>query len=187
MRFCIAFLFFLPQLLQAQTGKAVPQLPEYKLRLIRPHVGINSSATAGYTKPDTLYYSNRKIKAIGYYSKNEMQPGNGIRTGYWLSFYENGQLKSAGTYGICSYWICSSAVPQQTIYSYKTGEWTYYHDNGTLKAKGFYQAERLPVYGGIAGQYAIKSYTTGNWIVLDATGKAAENPQDILETLNIEF
>jgi hypothetical protein len=59
--------------------------------------------------------------------------------GYWHAFYENGQLKSSGSYKLDTFIQCCYDGPCDWYYSYKHGEWKYYYDNGKLKAKGTYQ------------------------------------------------
>jgi antitoxin component YwqK of YwqJK toxin-antitoxin module len=48
---------------------------------------------------------------------------NGKMIGPWMSYHENGQIKSHGTY----------KYTESGVYSRKDGNWKYYYDNGQLE------------------------------------------------------
>lgn len=60
------------------------------------------------------YFDDERIKEIGFFDEN------GIKTGEWKTFHENGQLKEIGNY----------------LDGTKIAEWKSYHENGQLKKHG---------------------------------------------------
>ena len=55
---------------------------------------------------------------------------NGKMKGYWISYHENGQLESHGTYN----------YTESGVYSRKDGVWKYYYDNGQLERESVIKA-----------------------------------------------
>ncbi len=63
---------------------------------------------------------------------------NGKMTGFWISYYNNGQVLSQGTY----------KYTESGVYSIKDGVWKYYYDNGQLESESIIKdgVEELKFY-----------------------------------------
>ena len=59
-------------------------------------------------------------------------------TGFWISYYNNGQVLSQGTY----------KYTESGVYSIKDGVWKYYYDNGQLESESIIKdgVEELKFY-----------------------------------------
>ena len=69
---------------------------------------------------------------------NEWFYENGKMTGIWMSYHENGQIESHGTY----------KYTESGVYSRKNGIWKYYYDNGQLQKESIIKdgVEELKFY-----------------------------------------
>ena len=63
---------------------------------------------------------------------------NGKMTGYWMSYYENGQIQNHGNY----------KYTESGVYSRKDGVWKYYYDNGQIQSESIIKngVEELKFY-----------------------------------------
>lgn len=140
----------------------------------------------GYHKQlttDTIFYDNKKPKAIGTFAVDRNNKKEGYKVGKWTEYYENGQVKSIGEYQMAFVFACHSARPGLAYYTYKIGDWTYYYDNGQVMAKGKYDLTTQKVFTGIADQYAKKSVVTDVWLLYDNNGQAIPDRQKIVSEL----
>lgn len=76
-----------------------------------------------YAGLKTELYENGKLAGWGQYL-GELE--NGQQKGYWMYYYDNGQLKSKGSYQN------NFSSKSRLSWSKKTGEWKYYDENGEL-------------------------------------------------------
>lgn len=61
----------------------------------------------GYSQPDTVYFDNGNIQAIGKYTDK-------VKTGIWKTYFENGEIESVGSY----------------VEGMLSGKWKWYYENG---------------------------------------------------------
>ena len=63
---------------------------------------------------------------------------NGKMTGYWMSYYSNGQIQNHGNY----------KYTESGVYSRKDGVWKYYYDNGQIQSESIIKdgVEELKFY-----------------------------------------
>ena len=79
---------------------------------------------------------------------------DGKKTGYWEDYFDNGQLKSKGSYkngikdGIWEDYFYNGKLESKGSYKngIKEGIWEYYWDNGQLGSKGSYKNGKLDGY-----------------------------------------
>ena len=62
------------------------------------------------------WYEDGTLMTEGFYK-------NGKMIGFWMSYHDNSQLESHGTY----------KYTESGVYSRKDGVWQYYYDNGKLR------------------------------------------------------
>jgi TonB family protein len=72
---------------------------------------------AGYGQSDTLYADDGSILAVGTLE-------DGLKTGWWISYYPDGNVKSHGTFKN----------------GFKVGEWTWYHPNSRISSIEIWKA-----------------------------------------------
>lgn len=130
------------------------------------------------SRPDTLFYSNKKIKAIGFYYVAK-ETGVSYQLGNWIEFYETGALKSEGNYQIQIYPGCC-AYPCTIHNSYKTGEWRYFYENKNLKAKGKYSYTKTRINTRRKRVSVIRHKVKNNWILLAPDGKAISDKSKLI-------
>lgn len=181
-RFLI-ILFLTPFALQAQLSKHKP-LPIVQSGLLNTNrFQLDSFGFHGSKQLDTLFYEDKKIKAIGFNAVDRQGNKSFFRDGLWTEFYRNGQVMSSGNYDLQFLLGCYNAMGGDRYYSYKKGDWVYFYENGQTKAKGTYKTERIKVFTGVENQYETKSLTTPEWIVSDENGQSAKNRQGVLYDL----
>jgi antitoxin component YwqK of YwqJK toxin-antitoxin module len=135
---------------------------------------------AGKKVPDTLWYNDTSIKAIGYFAADKENKKSEYKIGLWKEFYEDGTLKSVGNYGM-QYLLISYSSGRAIIYNqYKTGEWIYYYENAQVKAKGRYKIEKKPVSAGVDNQFAKSPVTTADWHFYNSDGKPLANKKEVM-------
>ena len=88
------------------------------------------------------FYPNNKIKSIGKCYRSLM-----FKYGEWITYYENGQIESNGTYGLASFddKLTNEKVLIKDVffenwknyYVVKLNEWKYYDVNGILIKQEF--------------------------------------------------
>jgi hypothetical protein len=88
----------------------------------------------------STYYKSKILKDVGRYAVANDGYLSNLKTGHWKEYYENGQLKSEGSYKVGSYLNCCMAGPCRNYYTYRYGLWKYYDESGTLE----YEAEFIP-------------------------------------------
>lgn len=183
MRLLIIILILAPAICYGQTSKAksrasspIQTVTQKKFRL--DSFDYNSKRTL-----DTIYYSDKKIKAIGFYVADDKGKKTPYRIGLWTEYFNNGEIRSIGNYIFNKVYGCCSAMPCFDINCYKTGEWIYYYDNGQVKATGTYKVERIAVNRGVANQFLYTSLITDSWNFYDADGQTTKDKQAIISTL----
>lgn len=91
------------------------------------------------------YWNNDLLQGEGHYLLDKYRNPTIQKVGHWVSFHENGQLKSTGKYRAGSYTDCCTPGPCDQHYYYKFGEWKYYYSNGQIKATGVYTEKKLHI------------------------------------------
>ena len=140
----------------------------------------------GYSKQlttDTIFYDNKKIKAIGSFAVDRDNKKGDYKVGKWAEYYDNGQIKSLGEYQMSFVFACQYARPGLAYYSYKVGNWAYYYDNGQMMATGKYDLTTQKVSTGIADQFAKKSIVTDSWLLYEKNGTPIADRQKIIPEL----
>ncbi len=189
MRVCFIILFFIPVVALGQNHRKAKRKARYdslykETLKMMDKFNLDNNGYHGYFKTDTVFYSNKKIKAIGSYAIDRNGKASNYKVGKWIEYYENGQVKSIGDYQMNFVWTCSSVKPALQYYYYKIGKWTYYYDNGQLMAQGIYNIERAKVTTGVADQYSNKPIVTNQWILYNNNGQPAENRKRIINQLD---
>jgi len=144
---------------------------------------LDSSGYRGLKEIDTLYYPDKKIKAIGFYAVDKGGKSTYYRVGLWMEFYNNGEVKSIGNYNFHLLYGCCSAIPCTQLCPYKIGDWTYYYENGQIKARGAYKVDKIKVNTDVANQFTYKSIVTEEWLLYDIDGQTAKDKQKIISDL----
>ncbi len=180
------FLFILlltPFALQAQFSKQ-KTFPTFQSGLLNVNrFQLDSLGFHGTKQLDTLFYEDKKIKAIGFYAVDRQGNKTYYQVGLWTEFYRNGQVMSGGNYDLQFLLGCYNTMPGVRYYSYKKGDWVYFYENGQTKAKGTYKIERVKADAGVPNQFESKSSTTAEWIVNDENGQPAKDRQRVLYNL----
>jgi antitoxin component YwqK of YwqJK toxin-antitoxin module len=89
---------------------------------------------------ETLFYSNRKVKAIG-------KCVNGKKSGLWTSYFENGNVRSKG--------MIKNGFP--------LGQWVFYYRNGNRKAEGEFISGQFELGCAGSGNFRNVSVFNGEW------------------------
>ncbi|MGB1207358.1 MAG: hypothetical protein ACPG5B_17050 [Chitinophagales bacterium] len=97
----------------------------------------------GEIKRSKLTYDNQSIMGEGKITISNNEEINHLKIGKWLTYYENGQIKTKGKYEIGKYIQCCCDGPCRQYYNYKSGMWKYFYPNGKLLAKGKYDIKSL--------------------------------------------
>jgi hypothetical protein len=147
---------------------------------------------------DTIFRPEESIKYELVKSKGLLH--NGLKVGFWKSWYDNGQLMIQGEYAIllnkdikivnhedCNECIVSEDTVRkqlQAAYSIETGKWETYYKNGKLMQTGSFLpeytidinwAEVIDDDGTRRNVYSLPIYLqaleTGVWNYYDETGK----------------
>jgi antitoxin component YwqK of YwqJK toxin-antitoxin module len=94
------------------------------------------------------YYNDKTLKVEGQYDE-------GLKTGIWKNYYENGQLKSIGNYesfggeknGGWKYYYENGQLKSEGRFlsGFRVSEWKYYHENGSLECNGIYEYGEIKV------------------------------------------
>jgi hypothetical protein len=183
MRLFLIILFLTPFALQAQLSKQ-RTFATYTSGFIDTNkFQLDSLVFHGPKQLDTLFYEDKKIKAIGYYAIDRQGNKTYLRAGLWTEFYRNGQIMSSGNYDFQFLLGCYNTTAGIRYYSYKKGDWKYFYENGQTKAKGTYKIVRVAASTGVANQFETKSLTTPDWVVNDENGEAAKDRQRVLADL----
>ncbi|MEO8403359.1 MAG: hypothetical protein ABI480_02150 [Chitinophagaceae bacterium] len=136
-------------------------------------------------KFDTLYYPDKKIKAIGKYVRCEDHIVGWTRIGYWKEFYGNGQIKSIGEYQTAR--PISSIdlfIPFKTM-TYKVGYWTYFYENGQMKAVGKYQ-KKNEINSSMIESFS-NSFFIKDWLAFDIKGMEVKDKYKIILELDSDI
>ncbi|MEO6232223.1 MAG: hypothetical protein ABJB11_00660 [Ferruginibacter sp.] len=142
---------------------------------------IDSNGFHGITKVDTIYYSDKKIAAIGYYAVTKNSRMSGNKFGLWTKYYHNGQMESQGNYDMYSLLYYESPKKGRRIEnSYKIGSWIYYFENGQIKATGTYQTIIMREDTGIDNQFSKSTVTTTDWKFFNSEGNISNQKEKII-------
>jgi antitoxin component YwqK of YwqJK toxin-antitoxin module len=118
----------------------------------------------GKTAADTSYYKDKKIKAIGKVAVMDDSINSEFKIGLWTEYYQNGQIKSQGSFQIGAYTNCCSNGWCESYINYEVGQWKYYYDNGQLKASGIYKVKKEHINTSCEGGAQIyKSHISKSW------------------------
>jgi len=90
------------------------------------------------TKSIENFYISGALKSKGKIVHDEEGENTFLKVGEWIEYYEDGELKSIGTYAVGDYIQCCTAGPCREYYNYKVGQWEYRYPSGRMKAKGIY-------------------------------------------------
>lgn len=183
MRLFLIILFLTPFALKAQMSKQ-RTFPTFQSGLLNGNkFQLDGFGFHGPQQLDTLFYEDKKIKAVGYYAVDRQGNKTFLRVGLWTEFYRSGQVMSVGEYDLQSLLGCYNAMPGVRYYSYKKGDWIYFYENGQTEARGTYKTERVQASTGITNQFESKALTTPEWIVNDENGQPAEDRQKVLSDI----
>jgi len=176
MQLLIAILIFVPLVSTAQ-------LDTRKNKKIFGPYSMQPQFLHGNKILDTIYYPDKKIKAIGFYAVDDEGKKTYYRTALWTEYYNNGEIKSRGSYLFNFIYGCCGGLPCVHSNVYKVGDWIYYYENAVVKAKGIYKVERIEVSTGVENQFAYKSVYTDAWNFYDPDGQIAKDRQKIISEL----
>ena len=188
MRHIIFIFFLLPLIAPGQSRKKAKQkaksdsLWQMTVKWMDRY-NLDSNGYHKQLSADTVFYDNKKIKAVGSFAIDRNNKKGNYKVGKWTEYYENGQIKSTGEYQMAFVFACRSAVPDLAYYTYKIGDWTYYYNNGQVMATGRYDLTTQKVFTGIANQYAKKSVVTDAWLLYDTNGQTITDRQKIISEL----
>lgn len=125
---------------------------------------IDSGAYRGQTALDTLYYPDKKIKAIGNVALEKDSSKSDFKVGLWTEYFSNGQVKSKGLYQIDSYIQCCAASHCRQYLNYKLGLWEYYYETGQIKASGTYNVKTERIHTSCkGGAKVLTSHVDSSW------------------------
>lgn len=183
MHYIFFILFLLPFTATGQSRKKqkarTDSLSQITIKMMDRY-NVDSNSHDRKVSLDTIFYNNRKIKAIGTFAVDRNNKKEDYKIGEWAEYYENGQIKSNGEYKMGFVLACRSATMGLAYYTYKIGDWTYYYENGQVMAKGKYDLTTQEVFTGIAKQYAKKSVITEGWSLYDISGEVSNDRQKIV-------
>jgi antitoxin component YwqK of YwqJK toxin-antitoxin module len=185
MRHVIFILFLLPLIAVGQSRKKAKEkaredsLWQLTVKMMDRY-NLDSNGYHNQLTADTIFYDNKKIKAIGSFAVDRNDKKEDYKVGKWMEHYGNGQIKSIGEYQLAFVFVCRSAMPGLAYYSYKIGNWTYYYDNGQIMATGKYDLTTQKVFTGIADQYAKKPIVTDSWQLYNNNGQAITDRQKLI-------
>ena len=128
---------------------------------------------------DTIYYTDKKIKAIGFYAIDIQGDKTYYRVDLWTEFYNNGEIKSIGKYQFALVYDCCGGTLCNQVCPYKVGDWTYYYDNGKIKAAGSFRVEKTKANTSVENQFNYKSIMTSSWLFYDSNGQLANDQRKI--------
>lgn len=183
MRLLILILLFAPVASYGQITKKKRNLPFQPFFSSQNLFHLDSSEYQGNKILDTIYYPDKKIKAIGFYSVDRNGRTTYYRAGLWTEFYNNGTIKSIGNYNFHLVYNCCGGAPCDQLNLYKVGEWIYYYDNGNIKAKGTYLIEKTNATTSFEHQIIYKSRITEEWVFFDTNGHIAKDKQKIIRDI----
>jgi hypothetical protein len=180
MKYFLFIVFLTPLFLKAQQKNRKDEQVISPFFEVLRRFDFENRFFAGKNVPDTLWYNDTVIKAIGYFAADKENKKSEYKIGLWKEFYENGNIKSIGNYGM-QYLLLSYSSGQAIVYNeYKTGEWIYYYENAQVKAKGRYKIVRTPVSTGVDNQFTKAPVTTEDWLFYSSDGKPLANKKEVI-------
>ncbi|MEZ4805200.1 MAG: hypothetical protein R2852_06890 [Bacteroidia bacterium] len=152
---------------------------------------IDSSGFVGPTAIDTMYYPDKKIKAIGTVALDYDSVKSDLKVGLWTEYYSDGKIKSKGNYEMDSYVTCCFLGPCRQFVTYKKGHWKYFHENGKLKASGKYKVKKQHIFTTCKGSYerVFNSRIDNSWHYYDEEGRKKKMTKKLIreiEKMNYE-
>ena len=103
--------------------------------------------STGFTGRDTVWttftHNDTTVRVDGRVAIDASGQARLLRTGSWLEYYGNGQVRCEGEYGIGRFTQCCAHGPCAQFYNFKKGRWRWYYPNGQVLAEGDMHPARL--------------------------------------------